>query len=191
MSAEQQQPQNPEIAALQQKESATVFEHSFADHPHARTLLLAVDGSIHSKHAYEWTIKNILKKDDTFVLVNVRQVAYPVAYMRGAGASEYLDAVKAIEDQARERSHTLLREYGVDLKARGYNVRAIAIRGEPRTDIIAKAEDIKADAIIVGSRGLGAIKRTFLGSTSDYIVHHSHIPVIIVTPEAEQKPAQQ
>jgi nucleotide-binding universal stress UspA family protein len=33
--------------------------------------------------------------------------------------------------------------------------------------------------LIIGSRGMGAFKRTFLGSVSDYCVHHCHCPVII------------
>ncbi|KAG5457940.1 MAG: hypothetical protein BJ554DRAFT_1935, partial [Olpidium bornovanus] len=30
----------------------------------------------------------------------------------------------------------------------------------------------------MGSRGMGAIKRTLLGSVSDYCVHHLPIPVV-------------
>ena len=32
----------------------------------------------------------------------------------------------------------------------------------------------------MGTRGLGKIRRTFLGSVSNYVLHHAHIPVIIV-----------
>jgi nucleotide-binding universal stress UspA family protein len=39
---------------------------------------------------------------------------------------------------------------------------------------------LNAAALVMGSRGLGAFKRAFLGSVSDYIVHHSEVPVIIV-----------
>ena len=42
------------------------------------------------------------------------------------------------------------------------------------------AKDNNASAIIIGQRGLGAIRRTLLGSVSDYVVHHSHIPTIVV-----------
>lgn len=35
------------------------------------------------------------------------------------------------------------------------------------------------EAIYVGSRGLGLIRRTILGSVSNYIVNHSKIPVIV------------
>jgi len=43
---------------------------------------------------------------------------------------------------------------------------------------IAKQND--ADMLVIGQRGLGAARRTFLGSVSDFIAHHSHIPVLLV-----------
>lgn len=51
--------------------------------------------------------------------------------------------------------------------------------GNPGEQIVKKAEDIKATLVITGSRGLGTIRRTVLGSVSDYVIHHSHVPVIV------------
>ncbi|RUS88607.1 hypothetical protein EGW08_003633 [Elysia chlorotica] len=31
----------------------------------------------------------------------------------------------------------------------------------------------------VGTRGLGKFRRTMLGSVSDYILHHAHVPVLV------------
>ena len=55
----------------------------------------------------------------------------------------------------------------------------VRLEGRPETAILAKAEEIQATMIVMGSRGLGTIRRTILGSVSDYILHHSHIPVMI------------
>ena len=33
--------------------------------------------------------------------------------------------------------------------------------------------------IVMGTRGLGTVRRTILGSVSDYVLHHAHCPVII------------
>jgi nucleotide-binding universal stress UspA family protein len=46
--------------------------------------------------------------------------------------------------------------------------------------IVKFAHDKNFDLIVIGSRGMGSIKETFLGSTSNYVVHKSKIPVLIV-----------
>lgn len=38
----------------------------------------------------------------------------------------------------------------------------------------------KIDLVVIGSRGGGAIKEIFLGSTSNYVLHKSPVPVTIV-----------
>lgn len=41
------------------------------------------------------------------------------------------------------------------------------------------AKEEHADIIVTGTRGQGKIRRTLLGSVSDYIIHHSHVPVLV------------
>lgn len=57
------------------------------------------------------------------------------------------------------------------------------VNGEPGQAILEKAKDLKAIYIVVGSRGLGKIRRTIMGSVSDYLVHHAHIPVVVCKSE--------
>ena len=46
--------------------------------------------------------------------------------------------------------------------------------------IIARAEEIGAGLVIVGSRGMGRLGRLALGSVSTGLVHRLHCPVLIV-----------
>ena len=41
------------------------------------------------------------------------------------------------------------------------------------------AHDKGVNMIVMGTRGLGTVRRTILGSVSDYVLHHAHCPVII------------
>ncbi|KAK7486534.1 hypothetical protein BaRGS_00022200, partial [Batillaria attramentaria] len=46
-------------------------------------------------------------------------------------------------------------------------------------EIIKYAEKVGAGLIVIGSRGQGKLRRTFLGSVSDSVLHHSHVPVLV------------
>lgn len=52
-------------------------------------------------------------------------------------------------------------------------------QGKPGEVICKIADEEGAKLIITGTRGLGTIRRTLLGSVSDYIIHHSHVPVLV------------
>jgi nucleotide-binding universal stress UspA family protein len=54
------------------------------------------------------------------------------------------------------------------------------LRGEPDKEVVHLSEEIGAGLIIMGSRGLGGIRRALMGSVSDSVVRHAHCPVMIV-----------
>lgn len=56
---------------------------------------------------------------------------------------------------------------------------------EPGEQIVAYAEESGCDLIIMGSRGLGAL-RGILGSVSNYVLREAHMPVLIVKHRAER-----
>ena len=54
------------------------------------------------------------------------------------------------------------------------------IYGDEGPKIVSYATNKKFDIIVIGSRGMSSIKETFLGSTSNFVLHKSKIPVLIV-----------
>ena len=64
-----------------------------------------------------------------------------------------------------------------------YETHLESCQGSIGADIVKVAKSGDADFIVIGSRGLSQARRTILGSVSEYVVHHSRIPVIIVPPE--------
>ncbi len=52
--------------------------------------------------------------------------------------------------------------------------------GNPKNDIITYAEETKADYIVMGTHGRTGLSHMMLGSTAEYVVRHSSIPVLIV-----------
>lgn len=88
------------------------------------------------------------------------------------------DVERASEAHAQtlaEEGAALAREAGLDAQAL-----AVEDRTSPPDAIVAAAETQHARAIVVGSRGLGALKSKLLGSTSKEVLHRSALPVIVV-----------
>jgi len=52
--------------------------------------------------------------------------------------------------------------------------------GDPGPKIIKFAESLNFDIIVIGTRGMSGIKEKLLGSVSNYVIHKSSIPVMIV-----------
>ncbi|MFQ5440025.1 MAG: universal stress protein [Nitrosopumilaceae archaeon] len=52
--------------------------------------------------------------------------------------------------------------------------------GDSGKSIVKLADRENFDLIVIGSRGMGSAKEMFLGSTSNYVLHKSKRPVLIV-----------
>ena len=77
--------------------------------------------------------------------------------------------VDAALDQAR----------GASLHARGE-----VLEGNPVDEILSFADNSRADLIVMGSRGHGALAGALLGSVSSGVVQHANVPVLV----AKQSP---
>jgi nucleotide-binding universal stress UspA family protein len=64
--------------------------------------------------------------------------------------------------------------------AKGIRGRTELLVGDPVDEVVAFADSIDADLIVVGSRGHGAIASTLLGSVSRGVLHESRRPVLVV-----------
>ena len=84
------------------------------------------------------------------------------------------------EDERRERLAARIRELvasGVDAGL----VVEVTHRSAAHA-IVQAASTMSADAIVCGTRGLGGLNGVLLGSVSKELVHHAHVPVIVVPP---------
>ncbi|HEY1740976.1 MAG TPA: universal stress protein [Acidimicrobiia bacterium] len=66
------------------------------------------------------------------------------------------------------------------LVPQGVSVDRVLEHGDAGATICNVADNIGADVIVIGSHGKNWIKRVFLGSVSEYVVHHAKCPVLVV-----------
>jgi nucleotide-binding universal stress UspA family protein len=82
--------------------------------------------------------------------------------------------------ELKEAGKALLRRYSDRLSADGFAVTSTPRLGRPADEIIAVARQQKADLILCGAKGLGAVGRFVLGSVSTKLVQHSACSVLVV-----------
>ncbi|ORY37236.1 hypothetical protein BCR33DRAFT_769879 [Rhizoclosmatium globosum] len=119
-----------------------------------RIICVAIDGSDDGSKAFYWALNNLIKPSTG---INNKLVLMTCI---AADAPE----PKALEAQA------LLKKY-IDL-VRTANVtvplRATLLKGDVRVQLCDVAAEVLADVFVIGTRGLGSLKRAVLGSVSDY-----------------------
>ncbi|MGO4910137.1 universal stress protein [Pseudorhodobacter sp. W20_MBD10_FR17] len=60
------------------------------------------------------------------------------------------------------------------------NIKTSVRTGDYAEEIVIAARESKVDMIVIGSRGLGVLKSTVLGSVSQKVLHHAHCSVLTV-----------
>lgn len=88
-------------------------------------------------------------------------------------------------DIAYERSQKSMKEVVGKLPAK-ININSEVVFGVIPTDLLSKAEEVKADAIILGSHGHGLID-TMLGSTADKLIRSAKLATFVVPVRKETK----
>jgi nucleotide-binding universal stress UspA family protein len=56
----------------------------------------------------------------------------------------------------------------------------LQMQGPKDQAIVRLSEELGSGLIVMGSRGLGGLRRALMGSVSDSVVRHAHCPVLVV-----------
>ena len=154
-----------------------------------KNIVVAYDGSDHALQAVKKAAE-MVKGDPEAKLHLVFVTTHPNAQLPANFNSasfdpqQYLLAVEDIMDlynkTIAEETDKVKAGIGDALDDLGDQAEIEVIPGyTPAADILSYAEKIKADLIVMGSRGLGAI-RGVLGSVSYAVLRESPIPVLVI-----------
>jgi nucleotide-binding universal stress UspA family protein len=140
-------------------------------------ILLATDGSKEARQAAEAAAE--LSKDTgsevhvAYVLPSPRELRAHHVYSR--------EVMRSVLEQAEGEANSFLEEQAEQIRASGGKVAETHLRaGEPDKEIVRLSEELGAGTIVIGSRGLGAVKRALMGGVSESVVRHAHCPVFVV-----------
>jgi len=134
-------------------------------------ILLASDGSSHSRRATRWLRDLALPSDTKITVLTVATLDEPPR-----------DAVSMAElrASANNNARRIAERTAETLKRRRQHLEVLVTDGDPRVEIFRTGEDLAVGMIVLGARGLGRVKRLLVGSTSLAVARYALCPVAIV-----------
>jgi nucleotide-binding universal stress UspA family protein len=144
--------------------------------PHgSSTTVVGIDASQESRDAVEWA-RAIAGPDDRILLVHAWQLPIVTGYdmvVTGDPAE--------IERLARQGVAELVERLGDD------RIESVTRSGHPGRSIVEVADEEEASMVVVGHRGDSRVGM-MLGSTANYVVHHTTRPVVVVRGDHQDVP---
>ena len=139
-------------------------------------VLLAVDGSSHSRHAAEAVGHLSSVKHLTVVhVVDLPRLTYPAL-----GPDIAKDLALTIEQAMREEGEQILKQATSHVPFHNAPVEKRLELGSPADRILAVAEEERSDLILIGARGLGEVQEVIFGSVSHRVLTHAPCSVCVV-----------
>jgi nucleotide-binding universal stress UspA family protein len=140
-------------------------------------VVVGVDGSEHARRAVRWAADHAELEDRPLALLHAAAPPSPLGttWLDTMG----VDQVMIIEEVT-EASHRLLAEAAASATADrpGLAVHQVLRLCDPRQALLDAAAD--ASLLVVGSRGLGAVRGMLLGSVGNAVAKHAACPVVVV-----------
>jgi nucleotide-binding universal stress UspA family protein len=133
-------------------------------------ILLATDGSPDAALATQSAIELCEKTGSELHVVHVGEFLPTLYAYTEEEPADLLDNAQRLLDEEVER-----------IRAAGGQLAEAHLRlGRAAEQIVTLSEELGAGVIVVGGRGLGALRRALLGSVSESVVRHAHCPVFVV-----------
>jgi nucleotide-binding universal stress UspA family protein len=139
----------------------------------AKRVLAGTDGSTVAQAALRWAARSIAKTGGELVVVSAWRPPFseldPATY----------------DEQLEDARRTLHEQWCEPAKETGVEYRSVVVDGDPRTVLLARAEEEDAELVVVGARGAHHHRHPLhIGSVAHHLVHHSDRPVVLIPPLA-------
>ncbi|UOB04851.1 universal stress protein [Diaphorobacter sp.] len=144
-----------------------------------KRILIATDGSPLSQKAVESGLSLAGLTGASVVALKVVP-RYPRSYFEGGLPVDAAD-IKRIEKQWADAAQELVDKVKVQGTNEGVTVKTVVAKSDLIAEaVIAAAKKHKCDLIVMASHGRKGIKRLLLGSETQHVLTHSHIPVLVL-----------
>mmetsp|Transcript_31584 Transcript_31584/g.51089 ORF Transcript_31584/g.51089 Transcript_31584/m.51089 type:complete len:219 (+) Transcript_31584:1-657(+) len=155
---------------------------------------VALDESQYGADIVRWSAANIFPNAKKITLIHSYGYA-PLKMFPGANSfrNERMSGINTLlKKEAVEKGEAFLKRMGSLTRSLGYKPDELKLLCDvpavsSKVSILNYTENAKPDMLICGSRGMGAMGRAFLGSTSDYLMHNCKCTIIVVKQKESEK----
>lgn len=141
-----------------------------------KKILLPTDTSANSTKALEYAQDLAQKYNAELIILNINYIPKHFNFYE----STYYSYITDLEAKIDKESEKFLNQLKEELAHKGINVKTIYEKGVVGSTIVDKAIQENCDIIVMGSRGLNGIERLLIGSISNFVIHHSKCPVLLI-----------
>jgi nucleotide-binding universal stress UspA family protein len=147
-------------------------------------ILVAVDGSEQSMKALRVAIEEAkahhAEIHAVFVQFPVNLNTFPVDFAFGGADTTLGLSYELVYDLLESETAAILHRVEEMGHEEGYGVATHTAVGDARSEILALADELKADLIVLGSTGKSGVDRLLIGSVSSSVVENSRISTMLV-----------
>jgi len=143
-------------------------------------VLVAIDGSPDSLAAARWLNALPLDPSTTITLLSVVEPVHFPSTAPRAITGTLRAAIEQIEEERRVGLKRALAGPVAALRGRVKRVEMAMPTGMPTDEVSRAADDPEIDLVVLGARGLGAVRRLLLGSVSERVLRRAACPVLVV-----------
>jgi nucleotide-binding universal stress UspA family protein len=143
-------------------------------------ILLAIDGSETAQAAVNCLMRfPFPRQSEVTVLTVIDKTVFQNDDVSALN-DEQQYSLRKTEISVQQAAEELLARETTRLKDTGLSAVSELLVGHPAEEIVRAAEKLACDCIVVGSHGMGGIKRFLLGSVSDHVLQYAPCSVLIV-----------
>ena len=144
-----------------------------------KKILFPTDGSENSKRALNYALEIAKKFNSEVVILHTYEFislfyGHPSAAI---GVNHYSNEIRKDLIEYGEKILTATKNI---FEAENIKIEVLHENGDAGSLIVKALKDKECDVVVIGSRGMGSVESFLLGSVSNYVIHHTNKPVLLI-----------
>jgi nucleotide-binding universal stress UspA family protein len=148
-------------------------------------IVVCLDGSSAAEAILPYVTGEALAHKSLVVLlrvVSLPELTIPIGIPGEPGIPMATEGAARRTRNEESEADAYLKDIAKPMRAKGFKVERVVVPGLAGEAIIDYARENNCKLIAIATHGHGGVRRFVLGSTADYVLHHSPVPVLIVRP---------